>query len=316
MVQTIYVISGSNQINPWGFIEKTLNMLTDTDTRKYSNIKESKPLRHKLKLVMIKIIEKLWNTLREQQSTWDIEKLKSDSTKQYGGKLNDTIFDLATQLAQIATWNETVALKIEKDVLDQLSEDFIENKLQNNSTLLKIKDHLENKPNHYPNQTTTCQNGMECLTNLKKYHTLIQLPFEVLNLGNLVEFVFLQLRWVILGFGTYLAYFSRLLSKPAWNKSFENRFLMNEEMTAEEKEIRQYMNLVLTNLTQGQQLANISIWELAKYLHVNPDDIQSQSNAKQSQFSRPLQNDFGCWLPKYWHFLKAWKYYSKAYFAD
>ena len=113
-----------------------------TDDWGYANIKESKPLWDKLKLVMIKIIEKLLNTLREQQKDLDIDKLKSDGT----------LFDLATQLAQIAVWNETVALQIEKDVLDQLSEDFSKTKMLNNFTelaQLKIKEHLETKTNYY-----------------------------------------------------------------------------------------------------------------------------------------------------------------------
>ena len=122
-----------------------------------------------------------------------------------------------------------------------------------------------------------------------------------------------------LGFGTYLAYFSQLLSNPAWDERDEwdekYMFLMNEEMTEEEKEIRQYMILVLTNLAQGQKLTNISIWELAKYLHANPDEYLPD-------FSRPLQDEFGCNShytqdshPEAASFMGAWEYYSKAYFA-
>ena len=127
---------------------------------------------------------------------------------------------------------------------------------------------------------------------------LIQLPFEVLNLGH-------PLARRGLGFGTYLAYFSQLLTKPDW-WGYDKGFLMNEEMTAEEKEIRQYMILVLTNLAQGQKLTNISIWELAKYLHANPDEYPGR-------FLGPLLDEFGCDPHYFWI---AWEYYSKAYFAD
>ena len=128
----------------------------------------------------------------------------------------------------------------------------------------------------------------------------MQLPFEVSNLGHLSS------KGRGLGFGTYLAYFSRILANPAWS-NHENMFLMNKEMTEEEKEIRQYMNLVLSNLIQEKQLANISIWELAKYLHANADEPNS------FEFSTPLTEDFGC---KSYYFILAWEYYSKAYFAD
>ena len=78
---TNYITSGSNQINPWGFVEKTFNMLTfsfyesEGDDDVPDIIKESKPLREKFKFVMIKITQKWLNALREQQKNWDIEKL-------------------------------------------------------------------------------------------------------------------------------------------------------------------------------------------------------------------------------------------------
>ena len=294
-------------------------MLTDLD---YANIIGSKPLRDILKLVMFKIIEKMLNELRRQQITWDIENLKSykyngsdQMYKGFDGNENDEfkkIFDLATQLAHIAVWNKTVAMQIERDILDQLSEDFIENKLKN-ETLLKIEDYLEKQTNDYLNQTTTCQNATEgdCLTYLKKYHPLMQLPFEVQKLGN-----FGYWHWD-LGFGTYLAYFSRLLANPAWNNWRGNMFLMNEEMTKEEKEIRQYMNLVLNSLAQVQPMANISIWELVKYWHANPDEID-QINS----IYVPLHDihEFECHIYKSphqsYHFWRAWQIYIKANFAN
>ena len=131
---------------------------------------------------------------------------------------------------------------------------------------------------------------------------LIQLPFEVLNLGH-------PLARRGLGFGTYLAYFSQLLTKPDW-WGYDKGFLMNEEMTAEEKEIRQYMILVLTNLAQGQKLTNISIWELAKYLHANPDENVIV------KFSGPLQEEFGCDIYQAYDFWRAWQLYTKANFAN
>ena len=129
----------------------------------------------------------------------------------------------------------------------------------------------------------------------------MQLPFEMVNLGHPWEYN-------NLGFGTYLAYFSRLISNPTFN------FLMNEAggMTEEEEEIRHYMSLVMSNLTQEQQMQNISIWEFAKYLHANPDE---KVNRKYF-FARQLQNEFNCWFPKSRHFMVAWESYSKAYFAD
>ena len=75
--------SGSNQINPFGFMEKKLNM------HSYTNIIESKPLRDILKLVMFKIIEKLLKELRRQQRTWGIENLKSYKHNEFMYKYNE-----------------------------------------------------------------------------------------------------------------------------------------------------------------------------------------------------------------------------------
>ena len=298
-------------------MEKTLNMLTDRYD--YANIIGSKPLRDILKLVMFKIMERLLSELRWQQRTWGIENLKSNKQNEYyehsrnieGFDENDEsekIFDLAIQLAYIAVWNKTVALQIERDILDQLSEDFIESKLQSNLILLKIEHHLEKQTKDYSNKTTTCQNATEghCLKYLKKFHPLIQLPFEVQKLKKFRG----------LGFGTYLAYFSRLLANPAWEDSWiGNMFLMNKEMTEEEKEIRQYMNLVLNSLAQVQPMANISTLELVRYLHANPDE-----GMQISLFSGPLQDEFGCdiYKPPYKadYFWSAWKLYFKAHFAN
>ena len=138
----------------------------------------------------------------------------------------------------------------------------------------------------------------------------MQLPFEINK-----EYKSL---YGMLGFGTYLAYFSQLLTKPdLWGD--DNGFLMNEgSMTAEEKEIRQYMILVLTNLAQGQKLTNISIWELAKYLHANPDEYCL------NQFAGAIQKECGCYYESgcydkksaAFYFKFAWESYSKAYFVD
>ena len=82
---------------------------------------------------------------------------------------------------------------------------------------------------------------------------------------------------------------------------------MNEGMTEAEKEARYYMNFALTNLAQGQQqqLANISIWEVVKYLHENPADKWPFNFASQ------IQKEFGCSINGH-----VWKAYSTVYFAD
>ena len=122
-------------------------------------INESKPLRDKFKFVMIKIAEKWLSVMREQRQTWNINEFKSYHPNFIAKYVKDEILDLSSKFAGIAIWNETVALKIEKDILDLLSDAYFE--LRNSkmdSFLQKIKDHLETTTNDYFDKTMTCQN--------------------------------------------------------------------------------------------------------------------------------------------------------------
>ena len=82
-------------------------------------------------------------------------------------------------------------------------------------------------------------------------------------------------------------------------------------MTVEEVEIRQYMNLVLNNLVedQGQQMSNLSILELVRFLHENLDESHPD------KYAIPLQNEFGCiYYENGLFYISAWKNYIKVYF--
>ena len=273
-------------------------------------IKHSKPLRDKFKFVMIKILEKWLSTMRKQREAWNIDQFITYhpyyiqvKKKFYSIELNNTISDLALKLAAIEEYNGTIASDIEKFVIEELSDAFFElSHWKMDLFLDKIKYHTETLS--LTNETVTvaaCQNNtdLRCLINLKKYYSLIHLPFEV-NKEN----------YEFLGFGTYMAYFSKLLANPDYLG--RSRFFKTEEMTVEEVEIRQYMNLVLNNLVedQGQQMSNLSILELVKFLHENLDENHPD------RYAIPLQNEFGCiYYENGLFYISAWKNYIKVYFA-
>ena len=269
-------------------------------------IKESKLLRAKFKFVVVKIMKKWLKSLREKRENWTLDEFESYNTNEFSGKVKVEILELATKLAGVAVMKENVASQIEQDVVDQLSEDFFELKnYEMDSFLLKVKEHVEIMTNDYMNETTTCQKENvtegKCLKNLKKYHTLFQFPFEV-NKEDYLR----------LGFGTYLAYFSKLL--PNLDK-LEKRFLMNDKITQEEKETRQYLNLILTNLVQEEQMGKMSIWELTKLLHPNANGY-GYGYGTLGKFAPQLQNEIGCkYLPTCDYYKYAWDKYTKAYFA-
>ena len=269
-------------------------------------IKHSKPLRDKFKFVMIKIIEKWLSTMRKQREAWNTAQFKSYhpyyikvKKKFYSIEVNETISDLVSKLAAIAEYNVTAAFQIEKFVIDELSDAFFElSHWKMDLFLEKVILLIETQTNEI---AVACKNetDMGCLINLKKFYSLMHLPFEV-NKEN----------YEFLGFGTYLAYFSQLLANPDYLG--RSRFLKTENMTAAEEEIRQYMNLVLNNLVEGQaqQMANLSILELVKFLHENSDEIHPE------RYAIPLQNEFGCiYYENSLFYISAWKHYIKAYFA-
>ena len=95
---------------------------------------------------------------------------------------------------------------------------------------------------------------------------------------------------------------------------------MNEEMAEEEKATREYMNLVLTNLAQGEQIGNISIFELAKLLHGNDEEMYDPQNNPYEFASREFNCKTFCCNGPYAYgaaldYYIAWTNYYKAYFA-
>ena len=109
-----------------------------------------------------------------------------------------------------------------------------------------------------------------------------------------------------LGFGTYLAYFSRLLSSSKSNVDFFNS---QKSTSAGEKLVRRYMNSVLTNLAEGQNMTNMSTFELARLLHQNPDEDGDTA----LKFANPLQYEFGCYGNVVKEYKNAWITYAKVH---
>ena len=213
--------------------------------------------------------------------------------------MKTTIQDLVTKLAAIALKDAKKATKIEKEVVNQLSHAFFMYSFNKMEPFLMetVHDIVENhtKTNEYLSQITICKKEEEtCVSKLKRYYTLMHVPFE-LN----------KWPYETLGFGTYLAYFSRLLSSSKSNVDFFN----SKKMTSGEKLVRGYMNFVLTNLAHGQNMTNMSTFELARLLHQNPDEVKQD----RWTFALPLQDEFGCDGEVVKAYENAWIAYAKVH---
>ena len=283
-------------------MEKSLNMLTFYDPNNPQVIEEAKSLINHSKIIMEAIIDKWIDVLNEERKDWTLEQFKSypnqDNVPFLVKKLKTTIEDLATKLAAIALTNSNAVTRIEEEIVNQLSHAFFKYSFHKMDLFLTetvnniVKNHT--KTNGYLSQYNNCENEEEtCKSKLKKYYTLMHVPFE-LN----------KFPYETLGFGTYLAYFSRLLSSSKSNVDYFN----SRKITSGEKIVRGYMNLILTNLAQGQNMANMSTFELARLLHQNPDEV----GGKAWTFALPLQDEFGCHGKVVAEYENAWKAYAEV----
>ena len=284
-------------------MEKSLNMLTFYDPNNPQVIEEAKSLINHSKIIMEAIIDKWIDVLNEERKDWTLEQFKSypnqDNVPFLVKKLKTTIEDLATKLAAIALSNANTATKIEEEIRKQLSQAFFTYSFNKMDSFLTetVNNIVENhtKTNEYSSQYNICENEEEtCVSKLKRYYTFMHVPFEINKFP-----------YETLGFGTYLAYFSRLLSSSKSNVDFFNSW----KITSGEKIVRGYMNLILTNLAQGQNMANMSTFELARLLHQNPDEV-GQTTQK---FALPLQHEFGCDGDVVKAYEDAWIAYAKVH---
>ena len=294
-------IRGSRQANPWGFVEKTFNMLTFYGPTNSKVIEQSKLLREDARFIMEKIISKFDEAINEKRSNWTLEDFKSYPSHANAPNLllglSKTIKTLTTTLAGISIKDEKIANKIEEEIKYLLVDAFFENVSFKMNTFLKVTVNslLENytKNVDYSNEITTCQNEENiCMIKLLKYYNLMYLPFEVNKFP-----------YETLGLGTYVAYFSRLLSSPRSNVRFFNA----HETTKWEKILRDFMAQILWLLADGHDMAQMSTFELVKLLHQNPNE----NLGDKLSFANPLQKDFGCIekaiVEKY---LKAWDVFT------
>ena len=285
-------------------MEKSLNMLTFYDPNNPQVIEEAKSLINHSKIIMEAIIDKWIDVLNEERKDWTLEQFKSypnqDNVPFLVKKLKTTIEDLATKLAAIALSNANTATNIEEEIRKQLSQAFFTYSFNKMDSFLTetVNNIVENhtKTNEYSSQYNICENEEEtCVSKLKRYYTFMHVPFEINKFP-----------YETLGFGTYLAYFSRLLSSSKSNVDFFNSW----KITSGEKIVRGYMNLILTNLAQGQNMANMSTFELARLLHQNPDEGGDTTQ----KFALPLQNEFGCIGDVVKAYEDAWIAYAKVKF--
>ena len=144
-------------------------MLTFYDPNNPQVIKEAKELIDGSKDIMENIINKWIDVLNEGRKDWTLEQFKSYPNQDNvhfllkKEKVKTTIQDLAKKLAAIALKDAKKATKIEKEVVNQLSQAFFMYSFNKMDQFLTetVYDIVENhtKTNEYLSQITICKNN-------------------------------------------------------------------------------------------------------------------------------------------------------------
>ena len=266
-------------MNPWGFPEKTFNMLSFYGPDVNQDIfQESTELRARFDFVIEEVVIRM---LQDTNKTISLQSL--NETKTYGenhkdksstlGKNFDDIQSLAPSIAAIYLKDRYQGRQLDAQIINAIKQILFEKVSYQMFGYVKntIKPLVEEVSNSLDiqvelNQCTTEQDV--CIMSLKKAYSLLYAPFEV----NFFPYG-------TLGFGSFLAYFSRVLKKDT------QYFFGNKKMKENEVLVRQYLAEVLSNLISKS--TNVSLYEMVDILHLDTGNQMTGDN--QGILKRTLQ---------------------------
>ena len=316
-------VAADGRANPWGFVQKTFNMMTfygisKKDTQKNENFfEDSYELRKEFDFIFKEVFQKVTEALENQWKDWSLDDYKIHSNQKELKKIfhnkNVKKLNLIPKLAAINLRNSTIFRNIQMEISEKVSETFfstISYKMNYFFTNI-IKNIIENytKTQDYSNETVICGNeDGSCIESLKQSYTLLFLPIEINKFP-----------YDNLGFGIYISYFSRLFDSGKGNGTADF-FSKPKKLTSGEQKIRNIMSKVLGQISNNvMMLGNISTYEFTKLLHNNADEVKVQQ-----EFWKlgPMIEEFECNVSnegkgtiQYW--INAWhRYIENILFLD
>ena len=316
-------VAADGRANPWGFVQKTFNMMTfygisKKDTRKNEIFfEDSYELRKEFDFIFKEVFQKVTEALENQWKDWSLDDYKIHSNQKELKKIfhnkNVKKLNLIPKLAAINLRNSTIFRNIQMEISEKVSETFfstISYKMNYFFTNI-IKNIIENytKTQDYSNETVICGNeDGSCIESLKQSYTLLFLPIEINKFP-----------YDNLGFGIYISYFSRLFDSGKGNGTADF-FSKPKKLTSGEQKIRNIMSKVLGQISNNvMMLGNISTYEFTKLLHNNADEVKVQQ-----EFWKlgPMIEEFECNVSnegkgtiQYW--INAWhRYIENILFLD
>ena len=273
-------------MNPWGFPEKTFNMLSFYGPDVNQDIfQESTELRARFDFVIEEVVIRM---LQDTSKTISLQSLAE--TKSYGENKSLSksstlannfrdIENLAPSIAAIYLKDKYQGRQLETQIFTEIKQVLFEKVSYQmfgyiKNTIKPLVEYISNSLDIQVelNQCTTEQDV--CLMSLKKAYSLLYAPFEV----NFFPYG-------TLGFGSFLAYFSRVL------KSRDTQYFFgNKEMKENEILVRQYLAEVLSKLISKP--TNVSIYEMVDILHFNTGNQVNGDNNKRTL--QALADEMNC----------------------
>jgi hypothetical protein len=170
--------------------------------------------------------------------------------------------------------NESIRGNIERHITDAFTDGFfkyVSYKMHNHWTTeveTIMKNHTENL--ELNQELTACKNEeLTCIAQLKSAYITLYIPYEINKFP-----------YKTLGFGHYISYFSRLITRQK-----QGIFLSGSRLSTNERVIRDYLAEVLDNMA-GKSMGGMSLFELVNTV--------SNTDMNNHNFAVALQMGYGC----------------------
>ena len=232
----------------------------------YAKVYEkSNELRKRFAFIFKEVTETMREELMIQKKDMNLTELKQYGKGTSGDSQSDISFiknnfndlsETAINLATLSIENSSLYYQTVEEIEDAFVEDFFKH-LSYMMTILKykIKAIVEKAVKSLESATDSlkaCRNEEEiCQEPLKEAFKFVFLPYEINKFP-----------YETLGFGTYMAYFSKLLVKG------NSKFLLKKDLSEEEEWVRSFQAEVLGSLS-SLDVGKMSIMEMVQILHRN-----------------------------------------------
>ena len=276
-------VRGVEELNPWGFAIKSLDLIdlkcygrsglpNDLECNQYQKLREE------FEFLFLEVIKKMDKNLTIISDEWD-----SNTMKSFPGKMDlrvnmKFIKEKAPQLASIYlnnTFHGTILSKKLHSVLalhfgmyvSYRMNDFMKNIFE------PVISEAWNKFGGEIKDSCSKEEEM-CMPYLKQAYKDLYLPYFVM------KFPIQKL-----GFGQFLSYFSRLVTRNT-----KGNFIISSKASSNEERIEKYLVKVFDNIVgRNNNSMNISVFEVIKVLH-----FSQRVYNERFAYANFLMKKFGC----------------------